>query len=140
MSTPLFTDKSQQPNHKLISEKIGKNFTYWEKFTQSLKDRYPELILEWKFYRDAGRWLLPVSGKKKNLCWISFIDDTFMVGFWFGHKLTPAFESSDLPEKIKTDFRNAEQNKMGRGLSIKVYSETHLDEVFELLKFKAQLK
>ena len=86
----------------------------------------------------AGQEIL--ARKKKNLFWISFIDDTFLTSFWFGPKVEPLFEASDLSEKLKIDFRNAERNKMGRGIGIKVYSDTDLEEALELINFKAKLK
>ena len=137
---PKLTDPTIRPADDALYAEIGDNRKYWDTFKTRLKKTYPEMVLEWKFYKDAKRWLLPVALKKKNLFWISFIDDTFLVSFWFGHKLTPLFEASDLPEKLKADFKNAEQNKMGRGLAIKVYSDTDLQEVFDLIDFKAKLK
>jgi hypothetical protein len=138
--TPKLTDKSIQPTDEVLYAQIGKNRKYWDKLTTILKETYPEVILEWKYYKDAKRWLLPVARKKKILFWLSFIDDTFMADFWFGPKIEPLFEASDLSEKLKTDFKNAERNKMGRGITIKVYSDSDLDEVLELINFKAKLK
>lgn len=140
LGTPKLTDPSIQPTNEVLYAQIGDNRKYWDQFAAILEESYPDLAMEWKFYKDAKRWLLPVARKKKNIFWVSFMDDTFLVSFWFGHKLTPIFEASDLPEKIKTDFKNAEQNKMGRGLVIKVHSDADLEEVFELIKFKYQIK
>jgi hypothetical protein len=138
--TPKLTDPAIQPNDEVLYSELGENREYWDKFKHTLLENYPEIVMEWKFYKDAKRWLLPVTRKKKNLFWLSFVDDTFLVSFWFGHKLTPLVEESELSEKIKSDFRSAEQNKMGRGLAIKVYSKADLEEVFELINFKAKLK
>lgn len=140
LGTPKLTDPSIQPTNEVLYAQIGDNRKYWDRFVATLEESYPDLVMEWKFYKDAQRWLLPVARKNKNIFWVSFMDDTFLVSFWFGHKLTPIFEASDLPEKIKNDFKNAEQNKMGRGLVIKVYSDADLEEVFELINFKAKLK
>ena len=119
---------------------LGDNRKYWDQFTSTLKQSYPELVMEWKYYKDAKRWLLPVERKKKNLFWVSFIDDTFIASFWFGPKLVTLFLDSELSEAIKEEFRNAEQNKMGRGLAVKVYSDADLEKVFRLVNFKANLK
>jgi hypothetical protein len=140
LGTPKLTDPQIMPADEVLYAIIGENRKYWDQFNTTLKELYPDVVMEWKYYKDAKRWLLPVARNKKNLFWVSIMDDTFLVSFWFGHKLTPVFEASNVPEKIKADFRKAEQNKMGRGLAIKVYSDTDLEEVYELLKFKYQLK
>ena len=76
----------------------------------------------------------------RNLLWISLEGYTFQAGFWFGKKTEPLVEDSELSENIKADFRKAEQNKMGRGLSIKVRTSSYLDRVMELINFKYLLK
>ncbi len=134
------TDKEIQPTDEIIYSFIGDNKKYWKELMDILQDQYPDLVLEWKYYRDGGSWLLPVAKKKKNLCWISLKGDTFVVGFWFGTKVETLVEGSELSEKIKNDFRNAERNKMGRGLAITIYSESDLKEALELIGFKNQLK
>jgi hypothetical protein len=139
MGTSKLTDKSINPTESIIYAIIGDHKSLWVRLMNELKN-YPYICLEWKYYRDAGRWLLPVAGKKKNLFWITLEDDTFKASFWFGNKVIPLIEESDLPETVKAGLRVAKANKMGKGLSISVNTPADLDEVFALIKFKLQLK
>jgi hypothetical protein len=43
--------------------------------------------------------------KKKTIFWISLIENTFQVTFYFGDKAEPLIEKSELPEKIKVEFK-----------------------------------
>jgi hypothetical protein len=135
-----FTDSSIQPDETLLFSVIGKNQIYWKELMRYLHDSFPDVITDWKYYKDANGWLLPVTFKKKNLCWISAMEDTFRVSFWFGPKVTTLFENSNLPDSLKEEFRKAKQNKMGRGISVYVTSTDTLENVKKLLEFKNTLK
>jgi len=140
MSQPNFTDPSIQPDEQRICSVIGDKQVYWKELMQDLSETYPDVSLEWKYYRDAKSWLLPVAVKKKNLCWITIAEGTFRVSFWFGNKAGGFVENSDLPESIKEEYRKAKQNKMGRGILIPVKGPTDVKKVMKLLEFKSTLK
>ena len=140
MANLEFTDSSVRPDDKLLLTVIGKNMTYWNKLMLFLHETFKNVQAEWKFYKDAKGWLLPVAVKKKNLCWISVSEGTFRVSFWFGTKVEGKVEDSNLPAPIKEEFRKAKQNKMGRGLSIYVNSPDTLENVMKLIEFKSTLK
>ena len=140
MTTQAFPDKSVKPDENLIASKLGDYSKYWNDLKQYLSENHENVVFEWKYYADAKGWLLPVAIGKKNYCWITLADDTFRMSFWFGKKLESAVENSDLPESIKDAYRKAEQNKMGRGISICVRSKTDLEDALRVLEFKFRQK
>ena len=140
METRAFTDPSVKPDDKLIHSIIGEKLALWNEFTQYLFENYTDVKLEWKFYKDAKSWLLPVEIRKKNIAWVTIIDRTFRVSFWFGKKLETHVEQSDLPEEIIELYRKADQNKMGRGLSIFVNTRKDMEYIKRLLDFKSKFK
>jgi len=84
--------------------------------------------------------MLRLNKQKKTLCWIGVLETTFRVGFWLGNKATPIIEKSDLPERIKDDYRNAKQYKIGRGLSVVVNDHTDVENVIRLIGLKLKIK
>lgn len=140
MTTNTFTDKITKPDEVLVKSTLGEYNKYWNELKQCLTGNYKNVVLEWKYYADAKGWLLPVAIGKKNYCWITFAEDTFRMSFWFGKKLELAVEKSDLPENIMELYRKAEQNKMGRGISIFVRSKTDLEDALRLFEFRYSLK
>ena len=87
MTVQAFPDKSVKPDETLIASKLDDYSKYWNELKQYLSENHKNVILEWKYYTDAKGWLLPVSIGKKNYCWITFVEDTFRISFWFGKKL-----------------------------------------------------
>ncbi len=140
MKELALTDKSVKPDDSLIHSAIGDNMKYWTEFMEYMQNTYSDLTLDWKAYKDAKCWLMPVSVKKKNLCWITILIGAFRVSFWFGKKLENQVLNSDLPDRILEEYRNAEQNKMGRGISITVENQVDLEHIKRLLEFKAAIK
>lgn len=140
MDSLLLTDKSVTPTEEIISSQIGKNYILWKKLMHSIHEQYEDISMEWKNYRDSKCWLMPVIKKKKSLCWISLANNTARVSFWFGKKVEPMVEISDLPEEVMALYRKAEVNKMGRGISIFLESETDLENTLRLIAFKSKLK
>jgi|WetSurMetagenome_2_1015567.scaffolds.fasta_scaffold331855_2 hypothetical protein len=140
MNTLLLTDKSISPTNEIISSLIGEKYIFWEKLMTSIHGQYDEVATDWKNYRDSKCWLMPVIKKKKTLCWISLANGTTRISFWFGKKIEPQFVKSDLPDVIKEKFRIASVNKMGRGFSIELESETDLENALRVIAFKSTMK
>ncbi len=138
MENLRLTDKTVQPDKEQVYAIIGENRIFWDKYLDSL-NKLGDVVAEWKSYRDSKCWLMKVNRKKNTLCWIILVDDTFKINFWFGIKAEPKIEESDLPVSIKENYRNAEQNKLGRGLSIVINSEQDLLNAVKLAEFKSKL-
>lgn len=131
-------DKLITPDTTQVYAIIGDKHYLWDTYFEKLKERYSDLAAEWKFYRDAKSWLMQVARKKKTICWIVIVDNTFRITFWFGSKVESAIENSDLPEDVKDNFRNAKQTKIGRGLAIVIKDETDLEVALKLAEIKSK--
>jgi len=140
MEPIVLTDPSITPNEELIFSRIGDKSKLWKEIMEYLYAHYQDISEEWKFYNDGKCWMLRLNKQKKTLCWIGVLETTFRVGFWLGNKATPIIEKSDLPERIKDDYRNAKQYKIGRGLSVVVNDHTDVENVIRLIGLKLKIK
>ena len=86
MIQPILTNKDQFPTEGIIFSHIGKSKVIWEDLFQHIHTEYPELTSEWRYYNDGKSWLMKVSRKSKTIFWLSVIEKTFIVTFYFGGK------------------------------------------------------
>jgi len=140
MEPLVLSDPNIQPTEELIFSIIGDNSIYWEQLIEYVYENHFDITEEWRFYNDGKRWLYRALKKKKTLYWIGVIKDTFRVSFWFGDKAEPTIESSNLPESIKGEFRNAKRYAHSRAISIEICSPEDFENVVKLIELKAKIK
>ena len=63
---------------------------------------------------------------------------SFQITFVFGDKAVRAVESSDLPDAIKTELRDARKYEEGSGLRIDVKSAKDVKNVQKLVEIKVK--
>jgi hypothetical protein len=66
--------------------------------------------------------------------------DTFRITFYFGDKVEPLLENSDLPLKIKEDFKVSKRYGSIRSVSQKIFSASDVENVKKLIAIKIKLK
>ncbi len=137
---PLLTDQSIIPDKALVTSLIGDKAVFHEKLLKNLHLHFKGSTAEWKYYKDAKRWLMPVVYKKKNLCWIHLADNMAKVSIWFGKRFETIVEKSDLPQSVKERYRSAEITKMGRGIGINLETDADIEDVIKVLDFKSKVK
>jgi hypothetical protein len=140
MEPLILTDKALKPNDEIVFSIIGDNSIFWQEIMKYPYDNYKDISQQWNFYNDGKCWLLRTQKKKKTLFWVGVQKDTFRVSFWFGEKAEGIILESDLPESIKTDYRNAKRYKIGRGISVVVGNAEDVENVIKLIEIKAKLK
>ncbi len=128
------------PTEDLVFSIIGDKRILWQQIIIYLHDNYSDITEVWKFYNDGKSWLFRTLKKGKTIFWIRVLEDTFRIAFYFGDKAEPIFEQSDLPESIKTDFRNAKRFNTTRGISIKMADENDAVNAIKLIELKLKLK
>ena len=138
MSASVFDDKSVKPDSQSFLKAIGKTAKLWQKMRTNLEDEHGELIEDWKHYGQKTGWLLKVLRKKRNLFFCIPLDGYFRIAFTFGDNAVAAVESSDLPEAIKSELRNARKYAEGRGVRIDVKSARDVDNVLALAEIKVK--
>ena len=138
MSASVFDDKAVKPDEKALLKVIGKTGGHWQKIKSNLENEYGELIEDWKYYGQKTGWLLKVLRKKRNLFFCIPLKGSFRIAFVFGEKAVCAFESSDLPEAIKQELKNARKYAEGRGLRIDVKSAKDVKNIQKLVQIKVK--
>ena len=135
-----FSDKSVVPSDELIFSIIGSRKDIWIALMKHMQDNYKDSAGEWNYYNDGKRWLFKMLWKKKTVFWIVIMEDTFMVTFYFPDRAEPVIEESDLPQKIKEEFKNAKKYGATRGLSIMMKDSGDVENVVKLIGIKCRLK
>ena len=138
MSVSVFDDKSVKPDNKTLLNAIGKTAKLWQKIKSNLENEYGELIEDWKYYGQKTGWLLKVLRKKRNLFFCIPLKGCFRITFVFGEKAVCTVQSSDLPEAIKLELRNARKYAEGRGLRIEVKSAKDVENIQKLVEIKVK--
>lgn len=140
MEPIILNDKSVAPTNDLVFSIIGDKRILWQHIMNYLHDNYSEITEVWKYYNDGKSWLFRTLKKGKTIFWIRVLEDTFRIAFYFGDKAEPIIMQSDLPESIKTDFRNAKRFSTTRGISIEMADENDAVNVIKLIELKLKIK
>ncbi len=138
MSVSVFDDKAVKPDEKTLLKAIGNTAGHWQKIKSNLKNEYGELVEDWKYYGQKTGWLLKVLRKKRNLFFCIPLKGSFRIAFVFGEKAVSAVQSSDLPEAINLELRNARKYAEGRGLRIDVESAKDVENIRKLVEIKVK--
>lgn len=136
MSASIFTDKSKQPDKKMLLEALGSTYQIWEEINTHLKSVYGELNREWKFYGKNYGWQLKTLQKKRNLFFFIPHDNYFTLVFVFGDKAVSVIQQSNIPDDIKETLRKAKKYAEGRGLSLDITSPEKIEIIKKLIVIK----
>ena len=136
MSQTVLNDKNVAPNDDIIFSIIGDRQLLWKQTISYLCDNNNDISEEWKYYNDGKSWLFRVLKKKKTLFWIRILEDTFRIAFWFAEKLEPLIMQSNLPENLKTQYKNAKPFNKSRSIYIDMRDSTDFENVKKLIDLK----
>jgi len=140
MEPIVLTDPNVQPTDELIFSIIGENSFYWQKIIDYLYENYTDITEQWRFYNDGKVWLYRTLRKKNTIYWIGIQKDTFRVSFWISEKVMSILESSDIPERIKEEYRNAKPFNHSRCVTVIMTSDEELKNVLKLIELKLKIK
>lgn len=132
----VLNDKQIEPTEALISSIIGNKQLIWKQAMNYLYDNNKDISEVWKYYKDGKSWLFRSLKKKKTIFWISVLEDTFQITFWFPVRLEPKITESDLANSIKTQYINAKTFNNTRGISINIQDSNDLVNIKGLIDFK----
>lgn len=136
MDTIVLKDKSVRPTDELIFAIIGEKSKLWESMLAELHIRYSDIIEQWNYYHDGKSWLFRVIKKKKTLCWVGVLSDSFRVTCYIGDKAAEMIEDGNLTETVKGIYRHAKSSRFGRTVSITMENSSDVDQVLELIRIK----
>lgn len=140
MEPIVLTDPNVTPTTESLFERIGEKQKLWLMLSDYLYQHHTDISEVWRFYNDGKCWYFRYIKKTKTICWIGVLENTFRVGFWFGAKAEPIVLSSDLPEPIKEEYRNAKKTKIGSGIGIVVNNQTDVENVIKLMELRIKIK
>ena len=135
MTIKELTDKFTQPREELIYKHIGDKELLWKQIMSYLHD-HDDITETWRYYKDGKSWLLRIMKKKKTICWIRILEDTFRVAFYFAVRLEPDIMKSDLSYKLKSDFENGKTFNKTREIYIDLQHADEVEEVKKLIDLK----
>jgi hypothetical protein len=137
---PVLGDKSVYPSDEILFSIFGDKKVIWQKLLSYVKNNYKDVTDEWRYYNDGKQWLFKMQQKKKTIFWISVLKDTFRITFYFGNKAEPLIEGSQLPQKIKDDFREAKRFGTLRPVTTKITGVSDLENILKMIDIKVKLK
>jgi len=138
MSASVFDDESVKPDNEALLCALGKSGKLWVKIRGNLEADYGELVEDWKHYGQKTGWLLKILRKKRNLFFCIPLHEAFQIAFTFGEKAVSAVQSSDLPEAIKAELRDARKYAEGRGIRVHVKSAKDVANIRKLVEIKVR--
>ena len=130
-------DKSKEPDQDHILRLLGQNAERLNELDSFCENKVGQLIYEWKFYTKKSGRERP-SIKKRNLFFLTPKKDLYSITFVFGDRAVEAAENSELPERIKTELKQARKYMEGRGIRIDVTSGDELEIVKKLVRIKTK--
>jgi hypothetical protein len=140
MSQSVLTDRDQFPSDKIVFSFIGKHKALWISLFDHIHGHYPEITKEWRYYNDGKSWLLKVTKKAKTIFWLSVIDGTFRITFYFSDKAGQAIENSKLAESLKDQFRSGKKYNKIKGITITFKNKKDCTYAEELVVIKLSIK
>jgi hypothetical protein len=135
----VLSDKTVIPTDDYIFSLIGERKFHWQRIVSFTAENFNDTG-SWNYYNDGKQWLYKLINKKKTIFWAGILTDTFRVTFYFGDKAEPLIASSDLPERIKDEFKSARRYGAIRGISIIIKDQMDVDNVLKLIIIKHKLK
>ena len=136
MSEVILNDKNKKPGNKILADKIGKNFNYWEDIRKHVKEKYENISEEWKFYGKNYGWQLKIFLKKRNLFFLIPHENFFNIVFVFGNKAVEEIEKSKISNELIDKVVNAKKYAEGRGLLIEVKNKKYIADIKKLMEIK----
>jgi len=139
MDEIILSDKNQFPTEKIIFSHIGKSKIYWESLFRYIHSNHPDISEQWKYYKDGKSWLLKVARKSETIFWLSLVQNTFRITFYFGDKAEPAVMKSIIPAKLKKQFKDGKRYGKIRGLTLLMNNKQNVEAVKELILIKIKI-
>jgi hypothetical protein len=140
MSTSVFTEINQHPTEDLIFSHLGKNKVLWITLFEYIHEQHPDIVEEWRYYQDGKSWLLKVTRKAKTVFWLSVIERSFRITFYFTDRAQPFIEKSTLSPALKEQFKTGKKYGKIRGVTVLFKTKKDCTDAQELIRIKLSVK
>jgi len=139
MSHSLLNDPEVFPSDSVLSRPLGRSKPAWDAFMSLLKNDYPQMSVDWRYYNDGKTWLCKVTRKADTIFWMSFWDKFFKISFYFTAKAEAAISASTLDPELKYSFLHPKGRCSLRSITTEVRKKTDLKPIRELIEIKLKL-
>jgi len=139
MATSIFDNKAVTPNEDMVNSAIGVSKPLLDKLHSHIEENYQGLTNEWKMYSKNSGWNLIFKQKKRTMLYFVPCDNHFIIAFVLGEKAVESALQSSISDKTRAEINDAATCAMGHSFFIYVRTEQDLNDVFTLLKIKADL-
>jgi hypothetical protein len=134
------SDRNNKPDDALILSVIGDKVKYWKEIMEFLHVKYPGCSGDWNYYNDGKQWVFKMTWKKKTIFWIVLVKESFRVTFYFGDKAEEHIFSSEIPQKLKDDFRTGKRYGKIRAISVEINEMSDVESVKKIAEIKVRMK
>jgi hypothetical protein len=136
-----FPDSQLKPGDEILSTIMGSRKKLWDHILKSLNDSYKDISWSWNYYNDGHQWLFKLVQKKKTILWAAVLaSGEFRMTSYFGDKAEPVIEESNLPEKLKEEFRNGRRYGKIRAITTLVNTAEDAENVLKVADLKIKIK
>jgi ABC-type uncharacterized transport system YnjBCD substrate-binding protein len=136
-----FPDSQLKPGDEILGSIMGSRKKLWDHILKSLNDSYKDISWSWNYYNDGHQWLFKLVQKKKTILWAAVLaSGEFRMTSYFGDKAEPVIEESNLPEKLKEEFRTGQRYGTIRAITILVNTGEDADNVLKVADLKIRIK
>jgi hypothetical protein len=108
-------------------------------FDQIHRD-HPDFTEQWRYYRDGKSWLLKVSRKARTVFWLSIVEGSFRITFYFTGKAAPAISKSSLSDELKRQYRGGRRSGKLCGLTILFKNRRDVEYAKQLIALKMSIR
>jgi hypothetical protein len=120
MAISAFDEKTIIPDDDMVTATLTDAALLWDELKNHVKETYPDVKEEWKYYGKAAGWTLKLLSKKRNLLFFIPMDGCFRLRFGGGEKALQQIEAANLPEEIKDAMRTATPYTEGRSFDLDI--------------------
>jgi hypothetical protein len=140
MDRPSLNDPAVFPDDAVLARRLAAAKAAWDAFMALLKNDYPLITAEWRYYNDGKSWLFKVTQKKKTVCWVAVWDKFFSASFYLNAKAEDLVRASSLDQPLKDGFLGPDKNSRFRAIRAEVRKKSDLKAIKELIGIKLKLK
>ena len=140
MSQSVLTDKNQFPVDDVIFSFIDKKKVLWISLFNYIHKEHPKFKEEWRYYNDGKCWLMKVGYKAKTIFWLSVIERTIRITFYFTDKAQHEIENSKLPIELKEQYKTGKKYGKIRGVTLTFKNKKDCTYFEELIRIKLSIK
>lgn len=139
MLHPFLNDPDVYPSDSVLSKPLGRSKPAWNAFMLLLKNDYPQMSADWRYYEDGKTWLCKVTQKADTIFWVSAWDKFFKISFYFTIKAETAISASGLSAELKYAFLHPKGKCLLRSVITEVRKKTDLRPIRELIEIKLKM-